>query len=256
MLSGVTPSRNVMQFSLNAQRSFAFFFIFTQKKSGKCVRAPCSCCNILSRFERWVDIRRRHFGIAPGFLFLFRQDLQASLLPLCFPAIVRGLHDGDGDVKSVSAKALVPIVELLTRDSKYDEQVTASKELKAFNVQYQGHLGGVRTGLPKKTLHCRRRYQLLYLATVTLSLFWGRFSTRPPRFMTLAHARTHACNYIEKLNTCLVHDNVLVMSLRLTSVVSDFLFLSQPLGFYCILQICSFDFFFLFCGSRCRITMN
>jgi len=53
----------------------------------------------------------------------FSQDLHSQILPVCFPAIIKGLHDKDGDVRSVSAKALMPIATLLIEDITYSEQV-------------------------------------------------------------------------------------------------------------------------------------
>ena len=61
------------------------------------------------------------------FSTIFLQDLHSTILPICFPAIVEGLHDRDGDVRSVSAKALMPISTLLTEGTKYNKQVVTVK---------------------------------------------------------------------------------------------------------------------------------
>ena len=36
---------------------------------------------------------------------------------------MKGLNDKDGDVRSVSAKSLMPVCTLLSEDPKYNEQV-------------------------------------------------------------------------------------------------------------------------------------
>ena len=41
------------------------------------------------------------------------QDLCATLLPLLFPSILRGLQDVDDDVRAVAASSLLPVADQL-----------------------------------------------------------------------------------------------------------------------------------------------
>ncbi|XP_076818589.1 TATA-binding protein-associated factor 172-like [Clavelina lepadiformis] len=59
------------------------------------------------------------------YIVAVRQDLQSGILDICFPSILKGLHDSDGDVRNVSAKALLPTTDLLYSNAKYERELNA-----------------------------------------------------------------------------------------------------------------------------------
>ena len=57
--------------------------------------------------------------------FCYFQDILDELLPHCLPHIINGLRDKDDDVKSVSAKALLPATSnLLSNNKLYHSSVS------------------------------------------------------------------------------------------------------------------------------------
>lgn len=52
------------------------------------------------------------------------QDLHEVIVDQCIPSLVRGLRDTDGDVKSVSAEALLPITLHLSRKETSSSHVS------------------------------------------------------------------------------------------------------------------------------------
>ena len=56
------------------------------------------------------------------FLFYKQKDLAKELLPHILPWILKGLQDGDDDVRAVAAAALLPVAEEL--GTAYQEEVS------------------------------------------------------------------------------------------------------------------------------------
>nr|CAB3226362.1 TATA-binding protein-associated factor 172 [Phallusia mammillata] len=71
---------------------------------------------LLSLFQQKEWEVRQSSMLSLQYIVAVRQDLQRKLLSVCFETILRGLQDSDEDVRSVSAKALLPTTKILVQE--------------------------------------------------------------------------------------------------------------------------------------------
>lgn len=78
--------------------------------------AVTSLLNILIQFTQVPEWEVRHAGfLGMKYVLAVREDMHESAITQCLPSLIKGLCDDDGDVKSVSAEALIPTTKFLVR---------------------------------------------------------------------------------------------------------------------------------------------
>ncbi|XP_077975893.1 TATA-binding protein-associated factor 172-like isoform X2 [Styela clava] len=78
------------------------------------IKTVSEILNVLLYLTKTREWEVRHAGfLGIKYMFAAREDLHEKNVSQCVPALIKGLQDGDGDVKSVSAEALTPITSYL-----------------------------------------------------------------------------------------------------------------------------------------------